>query len=71
MLTLSKQFGDVGSILDEARRIAKLTEHDVEFTFNGITINVGVCYMGLPDRTTDIARILDAVKFQQKNTLYL
>ncbi len=71
MLTLSKQFGDVGSILDEARRIAQLTEHDVEFTFNGVLCNVGTCYMGTPNKVTDIQRILEAVKLQQTDTLYL
>ncbi len=71
MLTLSKQFGSVGEILSEARRIARLTEHDVEFEFNGVWCNVGTCYMGTPNQRTDIQRILHAVQIQQTDILYL
>jgi hypothetical protein len=71
MLTLSKQFGSVSDILSEARRIAHLTGHDVDFEFNGVWCNVGGCYMGTPDERTDIRRIIEAVKMQQKDKLYL
>ncbi len=71
MLTLTNHFGTASSILEEARRIADLTDHSVEFVFNGVKVNVGVNYMGRPDPHTDVSRILDAVRNQQTDTLYL
>jgi hypothetical protein len=71
MLTLSKQFGSVDEILSEARRIAQVTEHDVEFEFNGVWCNVSTCYMGTPNQRIDIQRIIHAVKIQQTDILYL
>lgn len=71
MLTLTNHFGTASSILEEARRIVELTDHSVEFIFNGVKVNVGVWYMGRPNHSTDVSRILEAVKSQQTDTLYL
>lgn len=71
MLTLHVGSGHVSSILSEARSIAAVTKHSVEFKFNGVVVNVASTYFGEPNPLEDISKILEAVKFEQKDTLYL
>ena len=71
MLTLHVYSGHVSSILSEARSIAAVTNHSVEFKFNGVLVIVAAKYFGEPNPSEDIRKILEAVSLQQKYTLYL
>lgn len=66
MLTLSKQFGTIFDILKEAKSIAKLTQHSVEFEFNGVIVNVAANYLSEASPSAEASKIMHAVRTSQQ-----
>jgi hypothetical protein len=66
MLTMSKTFGHIFHILKEAKTIASLTNHVVEFEFNGVLVRVESHCISEESLSEECSRISAAVRNRQK-----